>query len=68
MTLQWTEDFDMETIPDEVFLSELGRRNSTKRKTFAPGPGRPRSASRCPCGAMTKKRAKQRNHICTTAQ
>ena len=28
------------------------------------GPGPPRSASRCPCGAMTKARARQRNHEC----
>jgi hypothetical protein len=29
------------------------------------GPGRPRSVKRCPCGAMSKDRAKQRNHLCT---
>lgn len=26
--------------------------------------GRPRTAPRCPCGAMTRQRAKQRNHRC----
>jgi hypothetical protein len=28
------------------------------------GPGRPRTAKRCRCGAMTRARAKQRNHKC----
>lgn len=26
--------------------------------------GRPRTAERCPCGAMSVERAKQRNHKC----
>jgi hypothetical protein len=29
------------------------------------GPGRPPSEDRCPCGAMTKARAKARNHKCS---
>lgn len=29
--------------------------------------GRPRSADRCPCGAMTKARAAKRNHRCKAA-
>lgn len=32
------------------------------------GPGRPRTAKRCKCGAMTVKRAKMRNHKCATAK
>lgn len=29
--------------------------------------GRPRSAERCPCGAMSKTRAEQRRHYCSAA-
>jgi hypothetical protein len=31
------------------------------------GGGRPRSADRCPCGAMTRARAAKRNHRCQAA-
>lgn len=37
------------------------------RQTPHAGPGRPRWKKRCPCGAMTKARAKQRNHKCTSS-
>jgi len=35
-----------------------------KTKTGGRNGGRPRTAPRCPCGAMTAARAKQRNHRC----
>lgn len=35
-----------------------------KLQTPHAGPGRPRSEKRCPCGEMTKTRAKMRNHKC----
>lgn len=37
---------------------------SARRKTRAPGTGRPRTMERCPCGMMTVARAAQRNHRC----
>ena len=41
--------------------SRTARRMSLARKTFAAGAGRPRTdAARCPCGAMTLKRARAR--------
>lgn len=30
--------------------------------------GRPRTAPRCPCGAMTVDRAMKRNHKCATSE
>ena len=36
-----SKQWDMSSIPDQVLMSEVGRRNSRKRKKFAPGPGRP---------------------------
>jgi hypothetical protein len=35
-----------------------------KTKTGGRNGGRPKTAQRCPCGAMTLKRAEQRNHRC----
>jgi hypothetical protein len=45
-------------------VSEAARAMNAARKTR--GGGRPRSgAKRCPCGAMTAKRAKARAHKCS---
>ena len=43
-------------------LSDAARALQAARKIYAGG--RPRQKDRCPCGAMTRKRAKQRNHQC----
>lgn len=53
-------------IPEADLLRIAGAALSAKRKTRAGGRngGAPRSADRCPCGAMTKRRAEQRNHRC----
>jgi len=44
------------------------RAMSAARKTHSggrvPGPGRPRSDERCPCGVMTAARAAKRRHRC----
>jgi hypothetical protein len=48
----------------EEIKSLWGRATSAQRRTFAAGPGRPKSGSRCPCGQMTQARAKQRRHVC----
>jgi hypothetical protein len=63
--LRW----DLSTIPPDIIPYDLlshwwGRRSQSKRKTYGAGPGRPKSTERCPCGAMTKSRAIQRNHQC----
>ena len=62
---KWTADIDPATIPDEVLKSERARRNSLRRQTY--GGGRPPARDRCPCGLMTRARAKQRNHQCVPA-
>lgn len=62
--MEWRETFDMTTIPDEVFFSELGRRRSNMRQTFGHGPGRVPIADRCACGLMSRTRAEKRNHKC----
>lgn len=54
----------LSTIPTADLYSEIGRRRQASRKTRTPGPGRPRIAPRCPCGAMTIARAKARRHVC----
>jgi hypothetical protein len=52
-------------IPEELTLSEKRSAASRSRKVFSGGPGRPRSKkTRCPCGAMTARRAKARAHHC----
>jgi len=43
-------------------MSELARRRWAK--PGASGPGRPRSADRCPCGRFTKHTAALRKHVC----
>ncbi len=52
---------------EEEILSAAGRIYASRRRhvvTPGAGPGRPRSADRCPCGAMTKARAAARGHRC----
>ncbi len=44
--------------------SEQARILSAQRKRCAAGPGRPRVLPRCPCGAMSRRRAKKRGHRC----
>lgn len=51
-------------LPEEEILRLAGAIQSARRKTRAPGTGRPRTMERCPCGAMTKRRAEQRKHRC----
>jgi hypothetical protein len=48
---------------DEV-KTMWGKATSSRRQHFGAGPGRPKLAERCPCGAMTKTRAKARGHKC----
>jgi hypothetical protein len=52
-------------MPPKLKLTKRrARAMNAARKTHAAGPGRPRTAPRCPCGAMTVARADQRNHKC----
>ena len=61
----WTDNIDPRTIPHQVLLSELGRRNSAKRKTFASGPGRPsKGGPRCACGKYALATAQKYHHHC----
>ena len=45
-------------------LSEIRARAGRMVRNRVAGPGRPRQADRCPCGAMTKARALARRHKC----
>lgn len=56
------------SITEAEILRLAGRISSARRTTRAAGPGRPRTAQRCPCGAMTLTRAKGRNHKCQPPQ
>lgn len=46
----WTPDIDLSTVPDEVILSEAGRRQNARRKARGGGigGGRPKVLKRCP--------------------
>ena len=44
--------------------SDQARALASLRKTHGAGTGRPRKKNRCPCGAMTARRAKARGHHC----
>lgn len=54
------------TLPEADLLRLAGQIASDRRKTKSGGRngGRPRSADRCPCGAMTTARAAKRRHVC----
>ncbi len=61
--------WNIESIPDEVLYSEVGRRNAARRKTAGgsrPGAGRPRELVKCPrgCGRMVTKTEARRGHGC----
>ena len=61
----WTPTIDPTTIPDQVLQSEIGRRNSAKRKTFGAGPGRPsKGGPRCACGKYALASARKYHHHC----
>jgi hypothetical protein len=54
-----------DALSDKEFNSLRGIRSGRMATPHA-GPGRPKSdAKRCPCGAMTLKRAKARGHKCS---
>lgn len=63
----WSPDIDPRSIPDGVLHSEAARRRGQKRQTHGAGPGRPRTAERCACGAYTVAVAAKRRHRCVTA-
>jgi hypothetical protein len=57
---KWSDTIDPATIPDEVIISERGRRNSLKRKTY--GGGRPPVIRQCPWCAQSLSARELRNH------
>lgn len=64
--MNYKPTWDLSTIPDDLIIQEAGRRRAAMRQTYSGGRngGRPPVTKRCPCGAMTKQRAKLRNHLC----
>jgi hypothetical protein len=60
MKRQWTEDFDMTSIPDTALRSEWGRRNGLKRQSYTGGiywKKHNPNTSRCRCQRCMAKRA-----------
>lgn len=62
--------WNLASIPDAVFLSEVGRRNAAKRTSplggYRPGAGRKPQMVKCPrgCGRMVTKTQALRGHGC----
>jgi len=53
------------TATHDEILRLAGAICAGRRKTTVAGPGRPRTAPRCACGAMTLDRASKRKHVCS---
>ena len=59
----WTDDIDPATIPDAVIISENGRRNARKRKTYTGGVVWAKhnpEVNNCRCQRCNARRAKQK--------
>jgi hypothetical protein len=70
---QYKPSWDLASIPEEAFLSELGRRNAAKRTTplggYRPGAGRKPTLVKCPrCGEPVTKTEARRGHGCTVTR
>jgi len=60
--LPWSEDWDLSTIPDEVFYSENGRRSNAKRVIKSGGilwSKHVAKYSRCRCARCMEKRVEK---------
>lgn len=63
MSSTYTPDWNLATIPDEIFASEVGRRRVAKRITQVPGTGRPKKPANCPkCQAPCESTTAAREH------
>jgi len=59
----WSPEWDLSTIPDDVFMSERGRRNVSKRKVCkAPGGSKPTLVSCLGCREVTSLTKFKRLH------
>jgi hypothetical protein len=59
---RWTDDIDPATIPDEVLMTESGRRNALKRKSYTVGIPWAKHNSKvpgCRCKKCCSKREKK---------
>jgi len=66
---QYKPTWDLASIPDQMLLSEIGRRNAARRTTAGgarPGAGRKPQMVKCPrgCGRMVTKTQALRGHGC----
>lgn len=58
----WLPNWDLTSIPEKVFNSEMGRRNNARRKVHAGGVvwgNHVEDYARCRCGACIEKRSKR---------
>lgn len=67
--MQYKPGWDLASIPEEAFLSELGRRNAAKRISplggYRSGAGRKPQMVKCSrCGQMVTKTQALRGHGC----
>ena len=65
----WKPSWNLASIPDDLLLSEAGRRNAAKRTAplggARPGAGRPVELVLCPhCGTQVTKTQAKRGHGC----
>jgi hypothetical protein len=61
--LRWKDTTAAERTEFARRIAKLGWKGRAAKVRIKAG-GRPRSQDRCPCGAMTRERAKKRNHQC----
>jgi len=52
------------SLSEDESRALVGQIASRMRGTFGAGPGRPRTVTRCPCGAMSVARAEKKRHVC----
>jgi hypothetical protein len=67
--MQYKPTWDLQSIPDDVFRSEIGRRSAARRKTaggYRENAGRKPEMVPCPrgCGQIVSKTEAQRGHGC----
>ncbi|HEX4545748.1 MAG TPA: hypothetical protein VH110_05270 [Candidatus Acidoferrum sp.] len=66
VALRWAKTTPEERRAFAARMAEAGWKGANRARRLKTA-GRPRTADRCPCGAMTRKRARARGHRCEEA-
>lgn len=64
MKRKWSPSIDPATIPDDVLVSEWGKRRAAKRRTFGAGTGRPKVMRPCLDCGVEFSASEMRKHHC----